>query len=244
MIAGERLRAIELLMSLSTLSGPIQDFLTALRAADVVALAAALDSDAVLSAEGREYRGGQILTWLRDELSTWSGAAVPVDQTKLDGDVILTIVTSERGEDGASREMQRDWRLTVRASRVASVSIEPSEVLNLPAPIEAYVRATNSSNLDALVATFHEGALVNDQLKDYWGKQAIREWAAREVTGACLRMRVVKVVEHHGHVVVSANIHGNFDARGLPDPLVLSFYFSAPDDRIVLLIILQNQAED
>ena len=57
-------------------------------------------------------------------------------------------------------------------------------------------------------------------------------------------MRVVKVVEHHGHVVVSANINGNLDTRGLPDPLVLSFYFSAPDDKIVLLIILRNESGD
>jgi len=44
------------------------------------------------------------------------------------------IVTLERGEDGSARDVQRDWRLAVRASRVASVNIEPSEVLSLPCP--------------------------------------------------------------------------------------------------------------
>ena len=44
------------------------------------------------------------------------------------------------------------------------------------------------------------------------------------------------------HVIVSANIDGSFDKRGLPDPLQLDFYFSARDDKIVQLIILRNQS--
>jgi hypothetical protein len=106
----------------------------------------------------------------------------------------------------------------------------------------AYVRATNSFDLDGLLATLVDDALVNDQLRDYWGKQAIREWAEREIIGARLTMYVVDAVEHYGHVIVTANINGEFDRRGLPDPLVLAFYFSAPDDRIVQLIILRNQS--
>jgi hypothetical protein len=52
---------------------------------------------------------------------------------------------------------------------------------------------------------------------------------------------VVNVVEHYDHVIVTANINGNFDGRGLPDPLVLAFYFSAPGLRIVQLIALPKQ---
>jgi hypothetical protein len=32
--------------------------------------------------------------------------------------------------------------------------------------------ATNSFDLEQLMATFAEDALVNDQLRDYWGKPA------------------------------------------------------------------------
>jgi hypothetical protein len=42
---------------------------------------------------------------------------------------------------------------------------------------------------------------------------------------------------------VTANIDGNYDKRGLPDPLVLTFYFSAHGDRIAQLIILRNQCD-
>jgi hypothetical protein len=54
-------------------------------------------------------------------------------------------------------------------------------------------------------------------------------------------MHVVKVVEHYGHAVVTANVDGDYDKRGLPDPLVLTFYFSAHRDKIVQLIILRNE---
>ncbi len=52
---------------------------------------------------------------------------------------------------------------------------------------------------------------------------------------------MVKIVEHYGPV--TANIDGNYDKRGLPDPLVLAFYFSAHGHQIVQLMILRNQCD-
>jgi hypothetical protein len=112
-----------------------------------------------------------------------------------------------------------------------------------PPLVAAYVQATNSFDLDRLLAAFADDALVNDQLSDYWGKPAIREWATRDIIGERLTMHVVKIVEHYGHFIVTANIDGNYDKRGLPDPLVLAFYFSARGDQIVQLIILRNQCD-
>ena len=90
------------------------------------------------------------------------------------------------------------------------------------------------------MATFAEDALVNDQLRDYWGKQSIREWAKRDIIGERLTMDVTKVVNHYGNFIVTANVDGNYDKRG-PDPLVLAFYFTSQSDLIVQLIILRNQ---
>jgi hypothetical protein len=109
-------------------------------------------------------------------------------------------------------------------------------------PVAAYIRATNAFDLDALLATFVDDALVNDQLQDYWGKAAIATWAARDVIGERMTLKVVNTVEHYGHSIVTAHVDGAFDKRGLPDPLVLAFYFSSRDDKIVQLIILRNQS--
>jgi len=111
----------------------------------------------------------------------------------------------------------------------------------LPPLIAAYVQATNSFDLERLLATFADDALVNDQLRDYWGKLAIRQWAERDIVSERLTMDVTKVVEHHGNFIVMANVDGNYDKRGLPEPLVLAFYFTPRGDQIVQLIILRNR---
>src|SRR3954447_3174958 len=117
----------------------------------------------------------------------------------------------------------------------------PKAPLALPWLIATYVEATNSSDLDRLLATFTNDALVNDQLRDYWGSSAIREWAARDIIGEGLTMDVTKIVEHYGNFIVTANVDGTYDKRGLPDPLVLAFYFTPQGDKIVQLIILRNR---
>jgi hypothetical protein len=117
----------------------------------------------------------------------------------------------------------------------------PKALAVLPFPVSAYVEATNSFDLEGLVATFADDALVNDQLRDYWGKPAIKEWAARDIIGASLTMDVTNVIERYGNFIVTANVSGKFDMTGLPEPLVYAFYFSARGDRIVQLIILRNR---
>lgn len=118
----------------------------------------------------------------------------------------------------------------------------PAAPLALPSSVASYVDATNDGHLDELLASFVDDALVNDQLVDHWGKDAIREWALRDVIGERMTLKVVKVIQHYGHSIVTAYVDGAFDKRGLPDPLTLSFYFSLFNDKIVQLIILRNQA--
>jgi histidinol-phosphate/aromatic aminotransferase/cobyric acid decarboxylase-like protein len=110
-----------------------------------------------------------------------------------------------------------------------------------PPLVAAYVEATNSFDLERLLAIFADDALVNDQLRNYWGKSAVREWAERDIIGERLTMDVTEVVEHYGNFIVMANVDGNYDKRGLPDPLVLAFYFTLHGGEIVQLIILRNR---
>jgi len=130
--------------------------------------------------------------------------------------------------------------LEKRVDGVASTLLAAEVIAELPPPVAACIQATNRRDLDALLATFADDALVNDELTDYWGKDAIAVWAARDIIGERLTLEVVKTVDHHGHSIVTAHVDGLFDKRGLPDPLVLAFYFSSCGDRIVQLIILRN----
>jgi hypothetical protein len=113
----------------------------------------------------------------------------------------------------------------------------------LPPLIAAFVEATNSFDLERLMVTFADDALVNDQLRDYWGKAAIRDWAERDIIGEKLTIAVTKIVRHYSNFIVTADVDGNFDKRGLPDPLVLAFYFTPHNDVINQLIILRNRRD-
>ena len=119
----------------------------------------------------------------------------------------------------------------------------PSGSTILPPLLATYVEATNSFDLEGLLATFVEDALVNDQLRDYWGKIAIREWAERDIIGENLTLEVTDVIEHYGNFIVTAKVDGSFDKRGLPNPFVLAFYFTVNENRIVQLMILRNRAD-
>jgi hypothetical protein len=121
-----------------------------------------------------------------------------------------------------------------------SSSVAP---ISLPSLVAAFVEATNSFDLERLMVTFADDALVNDQLRDYWGKAAIRDWAERDIIGEKLTIAVTNIVRHYGNFIVTADIDGNFDKRGLPDPLVLAFYFTPHNDVIIQLIILRNRRD-
>src|SRR5277367_511485 len=131
--------------------------------------------------------------------------------------------------------------LPLKSDTMTKSSVPPNAPVTVPPLVAAYVQATNSFDLERLMATFAEDALVNDQLRDYWGKPAIREWAERDIIGERLTMNVTKVINHYGNFITTAIVDGNYDKRGLPDPLVLAFYFIARSDSIVQLIVLRNR---
>ena len=111
----------------------------------------------------------------------------------------------------------------------------------LPAPVSAYIAATNHADIEALMATFAEDALVNDHRDEFAGRDVIRNWAQREIVDDRVTMQVTGSTCRGNTAAVTASIDGNFDKTGLPDPLVLTFYFSVSGERIVQLIIVHNK---
>ncbi len=112
---------------------------------------------------------------------------------------------------------------------------------DLPAPVQGYVAAGNAFDLEGLTAWFADDALVNDARREFVGRPAITRWLAREVVGDRVTMDVTSVRVLHGEVVVDAEMDGDYDKTGLPDPLVLTHYFGVEGDRIVRLVIVRNE---
>jgi hypothetical protein len=112
---------------------------------------------------------------------------------------------------------------------------------DLPTPVQGYITAGNAFDADAMAEVFAADALVNDDRREFWGRDAIRAWIDREVVGAKVTMAVTATEEHYGDVIVHAALDGEFDKTGLPDPLILTHYFTVRDDHIVRLMIIRNQ---
>jgi hypothetical protein len=107
--------------------------------------------------------------------------------------------------------------------------------------IAEHVRAINSFDIDAAVATFADDAYVNDNRREINGIAAIRRWVEKEMVGDSVTIDVIEVVDHYGDTIVRGRYDGTYDKTNLPDNLVLSNYFSVRDGKIVGLIVIFNQ---
>lgn len=103
-----------------------------------------------------------------------------------------------------------------------------------------HIKACNAFDLDAIVATFHSDALVNDAHREFWGAGAIRAWAAKEMVGDHVTLSVTEVIEHHGMTLVRAAFDGDYDKTSLPDPLIMTNYFTVRDNKIDTMFVIRN----
>ena len=107
------------------------------------------------------------------------------------------------------------------------------------APVLAeHIAAVNAFDEDAIVATFADNALLNDVHRgEFWGREAIRGWVARELVGDRVTVAVTEVLDHDGDTIVRGRYNGDYDKTNLPDELILTSYFTVRDGKIVTLII-------
>jgi hypothetical protein len=115
-----------------------------------------------------------------------------------------------------------------------------NDTVSLPPVVAGHIDAVNAHDEDAIVATFADGALVNDAHREFWGSEAIRRWVAREMTGDQVTIDVTAVIDHHGDTIVRGRYDGTFDKTNLPEELILTNYFTIRDGKIVSLIVIRN----
>jgi hypothetical protein len=115
-----------------------------------------------------------------------------------------------------------------------------NDTVSLPPVVAGHIDAVNAHDEDAIVATFADGALVNDAHREFWGSEAIRRWVAREMTGDQVTIDVTEVIDHHGDTIVRGRYDGTFDKTNLPEELILTNYFTVRGGKIVSLIVIRN----
>lgn len=228
-------------MSSHQLPKVITAFLRAANARDIAVLLKTFTDDAVLTDMGREFRGEDLRRWADSLFGDANVAVHPVDATEHEGRTVVSVIV--HGTKPAARAyLRRDWRFTIDGTRIAALDTTEAKEPDLPSSVAAFVRSTNAGDLEGLMAVFSDDAMVNDDLQERWGKAAIRKWAEEEFIGQRVTIFAVKCVARHRIVTVTAYVDGDFDRRGLPYPLVLTFYFSMDCNDVVQLIILRNQS--
>lgn len=111
----------------------------------------------------------------------------------------------------------------------------------LPDVVAAHITAVNSFDVDAIMATFSDDALVNDAQREFVGTAPIHAWAQHELVGDKVTMDVTQVVSHRALTIVRARYDGQYDKTNLPDELILANYFTVADGKITSLIIVRNE---
>ncbi len=107
--------------------------------------------------------------------------------------------------------------------------------------ITEHLAAVNAFDVDRIVATFADDALVNDNHREFWGRDAIKRWVQDEMVGDHVTIDPVETIGHRGTTIVRGRYDGDYDKAGLPEPLIMSNYFTVSDGRIDALFVIRNR---
>ena len=110
--------------------------------------------------------------------------------------------------------------------------------------IASHIAAINSFDVDAITETFADDALVNDFSREFWGRENIRAFVAKELAGDHVTMEAVEAIDNAGMWCVRCRYEGDYDKTGLPDPLILTNYCAVRDGKIAFMATILNRRFD
>jgi hypothetical protein len=118
-----------------------------------------------------------------------------------------------------------------------------TQTIALDGVVAELFRAINAFDTEAIMSTFADDGLVNDNRREFWGQSDIRRWVDREIVGDKVTVEVTDAIRHDGLTIVQGVYDGEYDKTGLPDPLILTHYLTVAEDmgKITNLIIIANR---
>ena len=105
--------------------------------------------------------------------------------------------------------------------------------IHLPRPIDLYVKAENSGDVETLSECFAADATVRDEARTYKGLAAIKEWKAQTKKKYNHTVAPLELARRDGKTVLKARLSGDFPGS----PVTLQFRFVLEAGRIVSLEI-------
>jgi hypothetical protein len=104
--------------------------------------------------------------------------------------------------------------------------------LFIPEPIKSAIKAANDHNTSSFLSNFAETAILTDEGQEYRGIEAIKKWSDEKLIGANVTFEIIDIRTSGHNSVVTAEIDGDFDKTGLPDPFVMALHFATFGSRI------------
>jgi hypothetical protein len=105
--------------------------------------------------------------------------------------------------------------------------------IHLPRPIDLYVKAENSGDVEAMSECFAADATVRDEARTYKGLAAIKEWKAQTKKKYNHTVAPLELARRDGKTVLKARLSGDFPGS----PVTLEFSFVLEGGKIVSLEI-------
>jgi len=107
----------------------------------------------------------------------------------------------------------------------------------IPQILKDYISATNKPDPEAYLKCFSENAVVFDEGKKRYGKEAIKKWSNDYQFAVNVKLEPKNCKQSANQYILTCKVDGDYDKTGLPDPLLLDFEFHIENDIIVELSI-------
>ena len=99
-------------------------------------------------------------------------------------------------------------------------------------PIKSAIEAANNHDSILFLSNFAETAVVTDEGQEYQGIAAIKKWGDEKLFGANVTFNLIDILPSGDTSVVIAEVDGDFDKTGLPDPFLMALDFVTSRSKI------------
>jgi|SRR5687768_15981298 len=110
--------------------------------------------------------------------------------------------------------------------------------LLVPEPIKSALKAANDHDTNGFLSNFSETAVLTDEGQEYHGISAIKKWSDEKLIGANVTFDITDITVGGEVILVTAEVDGDFDKTGLPDPFVMVLHFVTSSSKIKRLAFL------
>ncbi len=106
-------------------------------------------------------------------------------------------------------------------------------ITNLIGPVANYIAAANAQDIEAVVASFSESAVVRDEGQNRQGVAAIRRWAVEVHMKYRPTVESLDVAQVDGRTILTGRVSGDFPGS----PIELHYAFTLNGEKIERLEI-------